>query len=56
MLYLEEEYLPHNFVWSMYYTNKKGAFLCKKYTPQLAASTNGYFYSPQLQKSSKLGL
>ena len=38
MLYLEKEYLPHNFVWSIYYTDKKGAFLCKKYTPQLQAS------------------
>ena len=55
MLYLEKEYLPHNFVRSLCYTDKKGVFLCKEYTPQLQASTIiGYFYSPQLQKSCKL--
>ena len=39
MLYLEKEYLAHNFDWSMYYTDKKGPFLCKKYTLLLQAST-----------------
>ena len=39
MLHLEKEYLPHNFVRSLCYTDKKGVFLCKEYTPQLQAST-----------------
>ena len=39
MLYLEKEYLPHNFVWGMhYYTNKKGVFYVKK----ISTLTSGF--------------
>ena len=37
MLYLEKEYLSHNFVRSMYYTDKKVCFYVKN-IPQLEAS------------------
>ena len=55
MLYLEKEYLPHNSVWSIYYTDKKKVrFYVKNIHPNFRHY--GYFYSPQLQKSSKMGL